>query len=220
VICNEQGVYSFYLSTIKYKLLIVASIACFQLNAQVQDAPEKKPPYDKKEEIIFKNKRYRIYNNYLTAGKGLLASTVQLSGQDAFSADYHFHVRRHYFQTGLLLSGEGISAANDAQIHACYGFREEGNWSNVALFGGPSLFTGVTGTPGVTDPKLYAGVGAYFDFQAVLKLKYDIGLGFDIFADLGTNRSIGGFKIIVFFSSAYRGLKANYNPHVRSENQR
>lgn len=88
------------------------------------------------------------------------------------------------------------------------------------MFGGPSLFTGVEGTPGVTTAKLYSGVGAYFVFEAVFKFKYDIGLGVDIFGELSTKRNMGGAKLILYFSSAYRGIKGNYNPNVRSENRR
>ncbi len=150
----------------------------------------------------------------------MLASTIRLSGQRAYGADYNFHVRRVYYQAGMLLSGENISASNDISIHGCIGIREEKNYTNVALFGGPALFTGVEGTPGVTDPKLYDGAGAYFCFQAVFKFKYDLGLGFDVFAELSDKRNIGGFKVILFFSGAYQGVKGNYNPHVKSENRR
>lgn len=212
---------SFYLSNIKRAILIMSCLTALGLRAQEQGtANAPKPPYDKKEEILFKDKRYRIYNTYLTFGKGILSSSIRLSAQEAYGADFHFHIKRHYFQTGLMFSGEGLSAANDVQLHGCYGIREEKNWTNVALFGGPSLFTGVEGTPGVTAAKLYTGMGAYFCFEAVFKFKYDIGLGFDIFGELGTKRSVGGAKIVLYFSSAYRGLKGNYNPHVRSENRR
>ena len=103
---------------------------------------------------------------------------------------------------------------------------------------GPSLYYGVTGTAPdtsktststttpstvatpTTPPHFYGGVGAYFCFQAVFKIKYDLGFGFDIFADVGTKRQIGGFKFILFFSGSYRGTKKNYNPHVKSENNK
>lgn len=195
-------------------------MACLGLNAQEPAPALEKPQYDKKEEIIFQNKRYRIHNNYLTFGRGLLASTIQLSGQAAYGADYHFHIRRHYMLAGALLSGESLFAANDAQLHVCYGIREEKNFTNVSLFGGPSLFTGVAGTPGVTAAKVYTGVGVYACFEAVFKIRYDIGLGFDVFAELSAKRNMGGLKVILYFSGAYMGKKGNYNPHVRSESKR
>lgn len=116
------------------------------------------------------------------------------------------------------MSGEELLSNNNVQFHACYGIREEKNRSNVSIYGGPSIFTGVEGTPGVTSPTYYEGVGAYFCFQAIVKLKYDIGLGVDVFAELSQKQKLGGIKFIFFFSGAYRGLKGNYNPHVKSEN--
>ena len=199
-------------------------MACLRLSAQSEGSaydstvvPKKKSTYDKKEEILFDNNRYRKYNNYLTFGGGGLGSTIQQNVQKAFGADYHFHIRRQYLQAGILFSGEDISASNDIQIHFCYGIREEKNRTNVSLFAGPSFFTGVDGTPGVTGPTIYSGVGAYFCFQAIFKIKYDLGIGFDVFADLADKREMGGIKLILFFSGAYRGVKQNFNPHVKAE---
>ncbi len=134
--------------------------------------------------------------------------------------DYQFHIRRQYFQTGILMSGEEFLSNNNVQVHACYGIREEKNLTNVCIYGGPSFFTGVEGTPGLTAATYYQGVGAYFCFQSVIKFKYDIGLGIDVFAELSKKQKLGGLKFIFFFSGAYRGLKGNYNPHVKAENPR
>jgi hypothetical protein len=179
-----------------------------------------KPKYDKKEEIIFDNKRYRLYNNYLTGGSGYLGSSIRTQVQKTVGVDYNFHIRRQYFQAGLMMSGEEFLSNNNVQLHACYGIREEKGFTNVCIFAGPSIFTGVEGTPGLTAATYYKGLGAYFCFQAILKFKYDIGLGINVFAELSQKQNLGGLKFIFFFSGSYRGLKGNFNPHVRSERGR
>jgi hypothetical protein len=189
--------------------------------AQNQPAnTEVKGSYDKKEEILFDNKRYRKYNNYLTGGAGYAGSTLRTQVQKVVGADFHFHIRKQYFMAGLLMSGEEFLSNNNVQFHACYGIREEKNLSNITIFAGPSVFTGVEGTPGISAPTYYQGIGAYFCFEGIIKFKYDIGLGVDVFAELSPKQNLGGLKFIFFFSSAYRGLKGNYNPHVKSENRR
>ncbi len=116
------------------------------------------------------------------------------------------------------MSGEEFLSNNNVQLHFGYGIREEKNSTNVCIYGGPSVFTGVEGTPGLTAATYYEGVGAYFCFQSVIKIKYDIGLGIDVFAELSKKQKLGGLKFIFFFSGAYQGLKGNYNPHVKAEN--
>lgn len=182
---------------------------------------EKPPPipYVRREEVLYDGKRYRIYNNYLTFGGGFLGSSIRENGQKVIAADYHFHIRKQYFQVGGMISGDEFLSNNNTQVHVCYGLRRERNTTNLAAFIGPSFFTGVTGTPGITDPSFYNGVGAYFSLQAVSKfISYDIGLGGELFAELSQKQRVFGFKIIIFFSSAYRGIKRNMNPNVRAEN--
>ena len=173
----------------------------------------------RREEILYDGKRYRMWNNYLTAGGGFLSSTLRSNSQKMVAVDFHFHIRKQYFQVGGFMSGEEFLSNNNIQGHVCYGLRYERNTVNLAVFAGPSIFTGVTGTPGVTDPAFYNGWGAYFSLQAVSKfISYDIGLGGELFADLSEKQRIVGFKIILFFSGAYRGLKGPINPNVRAEN--
>jgi len=179
-----------------------------------------KPRYDRKEEILYDGKRYRKYNNYLTGGGGYLGSTIRTQVQKAIGLDYQFHIRRQYFQSGIMMSGEEFLSNNHLQAHLGYGIREEKNLTNLTLFGGPSFFYGVEGTPGITAATYYQGLGAYFCFQAIFKFKYDIGFGVDVFAELSQKQRLGGLKFIFFFSGSYRGLKGNYNPHVKTENPR
>ncbi len=68
-------------------------------------------------------------------------------------------------------------------------------------------------------PEFYQGVGVYAAAQAATKLVYDIGIGAELFVELNYKQNVIGIKLFLFFSGAYRGVKKNYNPHVRSENK-
>jgi len=183
----------------------------------VQDAHPPKPPYSRKEEIIYDGKRYRIYNNYLTLGAGFANSNIRTSSQKCIGIDYNWHIRRQYFQTGVMMSGGDFGDNNNIQAHFAYGLRHERNTSNFALFLGPSFSTGVEGAAG-SPAVFYDTFGMYGSAQAVSKFLFDIGLGLEIFGDVSPKQSLFGFKIIAFFSGAYKGEKRNYNPNVRSEN--
>lgn len=178
--------------------------------------PPEKPIYDRKEEIIFDGKRYRIHNNYFTIGVGVLESSIRDQSQKTIGADYQFHIKRQQFQVGAMMSGDDLFGNNNTQVHLGYGYRIEKNTSNLAFFGGPTYFTGVEGVVG-SPANFYDGFGAYLSAQAVYKLKYDIGIGLELFGEISYKQGMGGLKIIVFFSGSYRGLKKNYNPNVRSE---
>lgn len=118
------------------------------------------------------------------------------------------------------MSGNDFFANNYIQAHLCYGLRKETNLTSFGIFLGPTYYTGVEGTPGVTDPILYKGVGGYLSVQAVSKfVAYDVGLGGELFADLSIQQSIVGIKLIAFFSGAYRGKQGYFNPHVRKKIQ-
>jgi hypothetical protein len=178
--------------------------------------PPDKPAYDRKEEIIFDGKRYRIHNNYLTFGIGLLQSNIRNQSQKTAGVDFQFHLKKQHFQAGAMMSGDDLFGNNNTQFHCGYGYRREKNTSNVAIYAGPTYFTGVEGAAGA-PASFYDGFGVYLSAQAIYKVKYDIGLGLEFFGDVSYKQVMSGLKIIVFFSGSYRGLKKNYNPNVRSE---
>jgi hypothetical protein len=191
------------------------------LSMLAQDSLKKAyPEYFRKEEVIYDGKRYRKYNNYLTLGGGFLSSSLRDDVDRAIGGDFHFHIRRQYFQIGALMSGPQFLSNNNVQGHFGAGLRRERSNSNLAIYGGLTYFTGVIT---VSDsslgliPRYYQGVGAYICAQAMTKLTYDIGAGVEAFAEVSKTQGIIGFKLILFFSGAYVGVKKNYNPNVRSE---
>jgi hypothetical protein len=176
-----------------------------------------RPPYNRKEEVIYDGKRYRIHNNYLTLGMGFGGSSIRGSSQRCGGLDFNFHIRRTYFQFGALISGPELFSNNHEQVHLGGGYRWEGRATNIAFYLGPCLFRGVKGIP-PAPPSLYGGYGGYACAQIVTKFTYDIGLGLDLFSEFSYVQSQFGLRIIAFFSGAYRGVKRNFNPNVRSEN--
>jgi hypothetical protein len=117
------------------------------------------------------------------------------------------------------MSGIGFGDNNNIQGHVGYGYRREGNTWNLAAFIGPSFSTGVDGVP-PDPPVYYNAMGGYVSIQGVTKFLYDVGIGLELFGDISQVQQMFGFKIVAFFSGAYRGAKKNVNPHVRSENPR
>lgn len=211
----------------KNKFLIILIILTSSLQAQVETNTLKKgqPDYYKNEEIISYGKRYRIHNNYLTAGPGFLSSSLRQPIQKALGIDFQFHIKRQHFQIGGFMSGEDFGSNNNLQAHIGYGIRKENKNYNLAFFAGPSYITGVltvvdTSIYGGIRPVFYSPFGIYACVQCVLKFKYDIGFGGELFAEYSDKQQLFGFKLIAFFSSAYVGPKRNYNPNVRSESQK
>jgi hypothetical protein len=200
----------------RLKLLILFCFATLHYLAQDSLVP-KKNKYDRREEIIYDGKRYRIHNHYLSIGPGFLYSNIRTDLQKSLALDYQFPIRRANFQIGAFMSGEEFASDNNIQGHIGYGFRKETNTRLFAAYVGHTYSTGVE-ADAAGLPKFYNALGSYVSVQGVIKFAYDIGLGAELFAELNTRQSILGLKLIAFFSGAYRGPKKNYNPHVRSEN--
>ena len=70
-------------------------------------------------------------------------------------------------------------------------------------------------TANTYKPEFYQGVGGYACVQIATKLVYDIGVGAELFGEFNYKQSLAGVRFFLFFSGAYRGVKRNYNPHVR-----
>jgi len=204
-----------YLSSIKRFLQISFVVISLSLSAQ-EKPPRVKEKYDRKEEMIYDNKRYQIHNNYLTVGGGVLSSSIRAQSQNNLGLDFQFHIRRQHFQAGGMISGESFGSNNHSQAHIGYGYRQEKRFTNLAAFAGLSYGSGVEGQ--YPNPAVfYTSYGGYACIQFIYKFAFDIGLGLEGFADFSYKQNIYGFKVIAFFSGAYRGKKANYNPHVKSE---
>jgi hypothetical protein len=172
-------------------------------------------PYNKKREIIFDNKRYRVYNNYLTFGAGKAYADIRKIDQSVINVDFQFHLQKENFQMGFLMSGDEFLRNTNLSAHVCYGMRWEKTMFNWAAFVGPSYSYFVTGevdTAGYLIVTRNTELGGYICLQGVYKIKYDVGLGLQVYADINPKQKIVGASIICFFSGAYRGERRGYRP--------
>ncbi|MGZ3884414.1 MAG: hypothetical protein ACXVPQ_04265 [Bacteroidia bacterium] len=176
--------------------------------------------YNRKAEIIYDSKRYRIYNNYLTFGGGPMYSSVRTTDQKNIGVDFQFHLQKQYFQAGVFLSGDDFGNNKNTQGHLGIGLRYEQNKFNLAAFLGPSYSIFVTEDPdttgGVHNYEVHNAIGGYISVQAVYKIKYDVGLGGELFADYSPLQTVIGCKVIIFFSGAYRGIKRGFKTKTKS----
>ncbi len=200
----------------KHLFLFLFFIGIQSFQGQEKDSSSsKRRPFNRKEEILFENNRYRIHNNYLTLGAGFVESTLRENTQLTVAVDYQFRIRYQKFQVGGMMSGDELFSNNYLQAHAGYGWRKENNKTNFATFIGPTYFSGVAGKSG-QEPDLFTGFGVYASIQAVLKIKYDIGIGVELFGEVNYKQNYFGIKFIAFFSGSYRGVKKRVNPNVRT----
>ncbi len=183
------------------------------------DNPRKESDiFDRKAEVVFEKKRYRIWNNYVTGGVGVAVSPQRGDVQRLGGGDFNFHLRKQYCQIGGFISGTSLAfAKNNLQVHGCYGKRIEKSNYNFAIFGGLSYSYGfflVSDTSSSTGlaPVDYSVMGLYACSQFVYKFKYDLGIGVAVFADVNRRQQLFGGKIILYLSGAYRGYMPGYRP--------
>ncbi len=160
--------------------------------------------------FVINNKKFKYYNNWLNLGGGPqqnLAYDLPLGFQGGL--DYNFHIKHHYFQAGAFISGDKIGFYNNYQIHAAYGKRFEDKDFHAGAFIGLSFSSGRAKVDSVyTRP--YKQPGLYAEAHVVKKVTYDVGIGLSIFGDWNSEQSMIGVRFILYFSSAYQGLKKKY----------
>lgn len=191
------------------KLVIILLAFCFcHCKAQKDTLP-----YNRKKEIVYDDKRYRVYNTYLTFGLGKAYADIRKKDQNCLNVDLQFHLTKQYFQAGFFMSGDELLKNTNIQGHICYGYRYEKELFNLAAFAGPSysyFVTGVTDTSGLFKVTRHNTLGGYICVQGVYKIKYDVGVGIELFADISSDQKIAGVRIICFFSGSYRGEKKGF----------
>jgi hypothetical protein len=165
--------------------------------------------FDKKKEIVLQNKRYRIYNNYLTAGAGKCFNSGWKELELCTAFDFNFHIQKKYFQVGGTLVGPALWNNNCLQIHVGWGYRFERCNYQLAAYGGLSSSSGyyLQQTDSVTYKIKMNTIGAYVALQCFYKLKFDYGIGLSAFFDINAKQTLTGIKLELFFSGAYRGFK-------------
>lgn len=188
-------------------------IAVLFLFAAFVAKAQKDTTYNPKEETVYDGKRYRVYNNWLSAGAGWAYNTHREKDQKSVGVDFNFHIKKQEFQLGVFTTGNNFTPGNNYNFHLGLGLRRERPKYNLAAFVGPSasyFYRPLKDTLNYDISRLYNEVGGYACVQVVYKIKYDIGLGLDLFADYNKTQAIFGTRVILFFSGAYRGIKTGH----------
>ena len=173
--------------------------------------------FNPKEEIIYDNKRYRVYNCWLSAGAGVGYNSHWSKDEKNIAADFSFHIKQYYFRLGGFTSGRDFNLTNNYSFHGCIGLRKETPKYNLSGFIGPSSSYFRRPLSDSTEyglqtvlSSVYNRIGGYACLEAVYKIKYDVGVGGQIFCDYNPVQMVYGVRLIVYFSGAYRGIKYGY----------
>jgi len=169
--------------------------------------------FNRKKEVVFDNKRYRVYNSWLSAGAGISYNTKWPKDERNTGVDFSFYIKDQIFRIGAFASGADFHAINNYNLHLCYGYRKESGKFNVSAFLGPSYSYFKRPLKDSLDydlSKTYNAFGVYAVIEGVYKVKYDIGIGAQLFCDYNPKQMIYGVRFIAYFSGAYRGLKRGY----------
>lgn len=170
-----------------------------------------KGDFDKKKEITYDGKRYRVFNNYITAGGGSCYNNYIQNTNLNIGADFNYHIKKFYFQTGGFLAGSYFGNYNHLQIHTAFGKRFEMKKFNMAGYlGGSYAFINrpiVDTVLKETRSRTLNPLGIHAAVQFTYKYKYDLGIGICLFSDINKYQSVYGLRLELYFSGAYLGDK-------------
>lgn len=170
-----------------------------------------KGDYDKKKEITYDGKRYRVFNNYITAGGGSCYNNYIQNTNLNIGADFNYHIQKIYFQTGLFLAGPYFGNYNHLQLHTAVGKRFELKKFNMAGYlGGSYAFINrpiVDTVLNETRSRTLNPIGLHAAVQFTYKYKYDLGIGICLFSDINKYQSVYGLRLELYFSGAFLGDK-------------
>lgn len=198
-------------------LFFFATITIAQKDSIIKKTASDTVIFNPKEEISYDGKRYRVYNNWLSVGAGANFNSHWVhdeKDEKNIAVDYSFHIKQYYFRLGGFMSGRDFNQKNNYSAHACAGLRKETTKYNLSAFVGPSFSyfrrplsdSTEFGLQKVLD-NAYSRIGGYITLEAVYKIKYDVGIGGQLFCDYNEVQTIYGVRLIAYFSGAYRGIK-------------
>ncbi len=218
----KQRYYFLYSPTVKAFLFIIplfcfANVCFAQVDSIAIKTKKDTVIFNPKEEISYDGKRYRVYNNWLSVGAGVGYNShwsKDEKDEKNIAADFSFHIKQYYFRLGGFLSGRDFNLTNNYSFHGCIGLRKETPKYNLSGFIGPSSSYFRRPLSDSTEyglqtvlSSVYNRVGGYACLEAVYKIKYDVGVGGQIFCDYNEVQTVYGVRLIVYFSGAYRGIK-------------
>lgn len=175
-------------------------------NTSIVKGKKKSNPVDSV--FIINNKKFRFYNNWFTIGGGVQQNlTFKSSLGFAGEADFNFHIQKHYFQTGIILTGERFGFYTNYALHAGYGKHYEDRDVLFSGFAGLTYSTGYTKVGDTVYTHHYNVPGLYVQGDIIKKITYDVGFGASLFVDWNQVQSMAGLRFILYFSGSYKGKK-------------
>jgi hypothetical protein len=188
---------------------------CLFLFSIVSFYAQPKGDFDRKKEITYDGKRYRVFNNYLTAGGGTCYNSYIQNTNLNIGVDFNYHIRQVYFQSGIFLAGPQFGNYSHLQLHTSVGKRFELNKFNMAGYLGPSM--SFINRPIIDTAlnqirsRILQPLGFHAAVQFTYKFKYDVGIGVSLFSDINKEQSVYGLRLELFFSGAFLGDKKRKN---------
>jgi hypothetical protein len=188
---------------------------CLFLFSIVSFYAQPKGDFDRKKEITYDGKRYRVFNNYLTAGGGTCYNSYIQNTNLNIGVDFNYHIRQVYFQSGIFLAGPQFGNYSHLQLHTAVGKRFELNKFNMAGYLGPSM--SFINRPIIDTAlnqirsRILQPLGFHAAVQFTYKFKYDVGIGVSLFSDINKEQSVYGLRLELFFSGAFLGDKKRKN---------
>jgi hypothetical protein len=202
------------LKPLHYILFFIALHSVTIVSAQNNSINNKPNAKVKKEKtvvdsiFVVDNKKFSYYNNWFTIGGGVQQNlTYKRTLGFAGGADYHYHIKKQYFQTGVMLSGERFGYFDNYQIHMGYGKRFEDKDVHVSAFAGVSYSTGFAKVGDTAYTRPFDFPGLYMQAEVIKKITYDVGLGLAFTLDWNKEQTIFGGRCVLYFSGAYKGKK-------------
>jgi hypothetical protein len=195
---------------IKQKNLIFIFLILFHIKVMSQTDTA---TFNPKQELVYDGKRYRVYNNWLSIGGGAGYNSSWIKDERNLGIDYSFNIKKIYYRAGAFMSGRNFTESNNYNFHAAIGIRKEHTKYNLSAFAGPSTAyfkRPLKDSVNYNLKSVYNEVGLYACLEAVYKVKYDVGLGGQIFCDVNRVQLVYGVRLIAYFSGAYRGVKYGY----------
>lgn len=182
-----------------------------------QDTTKYKQQENFKREIVIGDKRYRVYDNWVSAGVGGAYHSNNPRTQFLLGLNFNFHIKRPYFRAGLMASGDSYGQWNNFQAHLGYiPIRRQTEKTHYAVITSISYSRGYRFLyAGHYYPIAYNEVGFYAEFQFVRKIEYTTGFGGAVFFDLNRKNLIAGLRLDGYLSGAYRGYVRGKEPPKR-----
>lgn len=167
-----------------------------------------------KREIVVGDKRYRVYNNWVSFGAGPGYHSANPRTQFALGINFNFHIKKYYFNLGGVMSGDQFGVWNNYTGHAGYiAWRKETEHKNMAAMAGVSYTQGYDFLyAGYFSSNRWDRLGFYAEFQYTMKVQYAVGIGPTFFVDINEKRTLIGIRLDGYLSGAYRGYVRGAGP--------